>query len=361
MSELDLVSRAWFLDGLRLRDYSLIDEPKFNIFKTIMVKDVPKAIINKAQSGKTINIRTELGNPREVLKTTSDGGMLFIQYKFRKDALYAEKNGLYIDGIYKKGQINIPIDVTQCKICYVFASHATEACYYKGHILCPKCAGYHYANQCTATGNKLRCVNCNIRGHSSTDRHCPTHKSIVTATRKYLDREKTLKQSESVKTYSKVPNNTNIIKDCDGASQYSSAKSYTDAVINKSAHQTDPLKIKEQRTEKSQLKINKHASSNKINSNTIQENNVEHPLLEQVVAENFATKALNPSTPTTHSKKDLIITTYYGCSVRQSDMDTLKPHSWLTDTIISCWLQYVANKIDNADFLFLDPSVSLLI
>ncbi|XKL62511.1 hypothetical protein PGB90_002344 [Kerria lacca] len=54
-----------------------------------------------------------------------------------------------------------------------------------------------------------------------------------------------------------------------------------------------------------------------------------------------------------------VVLSYHDAVIRQSDIDILKTNSWLTDSIIGFYLQYLEKEVYmNNDFLFVSPEVT---
>lgn len=54
-----------------------------------------------------------------------------------------------------------------------------------------------------------------------------------------------------------------------------------------------------------------------------------------------------------------VVLNYQDCVIRQSDIEILKSNSWLTDSIIGFYFQYLEREIyTNKDFLFISPEVT---
>lgn len=69
------------------------------------------------------------------------------------------------------------------------------------------------------------------------------------------------------------------------------------------------------------------------------------------------------------SKKDQKVLSYGDCLIRESDLDLLGTGEWLNDTLISFWISYLQNQLQNQSelnkstisFCCFDPSMSQII
>ena len=62
----------------------------------------------------------------------------------------------------------------------------------------------------------------------------------------------------------------------------------------------------------------------------------------------------------TEEEEEIILSTQ-NCSIKQSDIDTLKPHTYVNDLIISFYYEIIQDKYPSKLITLLDPAVSMSI
>ncbi|THH14609.1 hypothetical protein EUX98_g9587 [Antrodiella citrinella] len=124
--------------------------------------------------------------PVTARKMQQRNAFAFVKFNSAEAANFAIDNGLIIEGrkVEVKKQADEPL---RCKRCQLYKGHVASACK-SIHETCGTCGATerHDTAKCPVTDDRdFRCASCNVKGHASWQRQCPTFQRLCESRRQH--------------------------------------------------------------------------------------------------------------------------------------------------------------------------------